>query len=64
MDSAKPNTSKFFPYCMDISCDIMVDDIFQGGTILRRRDGAPKTRAQIHRRLNTISLIWFKATQH
>ncbi|MGY3725465.1 Predicted O-methyltransferase YrrM [Granulicatella balaenopterae] len=55
MDSAKAKYYEFFPYCMDllkVGGILMVDDIFQGGTILDDEKNIPKRVRKIHRRLN------------
>ena len=46
---------EFFPYCMDaleVGGVLMVDDIFQGGTILEDVMERPRRVRKIHRRLN------------
>lgn len=55
MDSAKAKYYEFFPYCMKVLKEggiLMVDDIFQGGTILDEFESIPKRVRKIHRRLN------------
>ena len=55
MDSAKAKYIEFFPYCMDVlevGGVLMVDDIFQGGTILEDVMERPRRVRKIHRRLN------------
>ena len=55
MDSAKAKYIEFFPYCMDvleIGGVLVVDDIFQGGTILEDVMERPRRVRKIHRRLN------------
>lgn len=55
MDSAKAKYIEFFPYCMKVLEDggiLMVDDIFQGGTILDEIETIPRRVRKIHKRLN------------
>ena len=55
MDSAKAKYIEFFPYCMDVlevGGVLVVDDIFQGGTILEDVMERPRRVRKIHRRLN------------
>lgn len=54
MDSAKAKYYDFFPYCMNVlkvGGVLMVDDIFQGGTILEDEEEIPKRVRTIHRKL-------------
>ncbi|MCQ9210749.1 O-methyltransferase [Granulicatella seriolae] len=55
MDSAKAKYYEFFPYCMKVLKTggiLLVDDIFQGGTILDDISTIPRRNRKIHRRLN------------
>lgn len=55
MDSAKAKYIEFFPYCMRVLKSggvLVVDDIFQGGTILQDESEIPRKVRKIHRRLN------------
>lgn len=55
MDSAKAKYIEFFPYCMKLLNDngiMIVDDIFQGGTILDDPADVPRRWRKIHKRLN------------
>lgn len=55
MDSAKSKYIEFFPLCMDlleVGAILMVDDIFQGGTILDDEKDIPRRNRNIHRKLN------------
>ncbi|MDD7758243.1 O-methyltransferase [Aerococcus suis] len=57
MDSAKAKYYDFFPYCMDrLKCDglLMIDDIFQGGTVFDELDTIPKRVRKIHKKLNRL----------
>lgn len=55
MDSAKAKYIEFFPHCMRVLKTggvLVVDDIFQGGTILQDEAEIPRKVRKIHRRLN------------
>lgn len=55
MDSAKAKYIEFFPYCMKnlkLNGIMMVDDIFQAGTILDDEADIPRRARRIHKRLN------------
>lgn len=55
MDSAKAKYIEFFPHCMRLLTTggvLVVDDIFQGGTILQDETEIPRKVRKIHRRLN------------
>lgn len=57
MDSAKSKYYEFFPYCMDLlklGGMLIIDDVFQGGTILHDEKEIPKRVRKIHRRLNLL----------
>ncbi|MBL4995863.1 O-methyltransferase [Enterococcus xinjiangensis] len=55
MDSAKSKYIEFLPECLRLlrkSGVLMVDDIFQGGTILLPDEEIPRGKRAIHRKLN------------
>lgn len=55
MDSAKSKYIEFLPYCLNLlETDgiMIVDDIFQGGTILNDISEIPRRDRTIHKRLN------------
>jgi predicted O-methyltransferase YrrM len=55
MDSAKSKYIEFLPYCLDVLKTggvLMVDDVFQGGTILDSLEEIPRKNRAIHRKLN------------
>lgn len=55
MDSAKSKYLEFYPYCMKnlrLNGILLVDDIFQGGTILDNESEIPRRNRTIHRKLN------------
>lgn len=55
MDSAKSKYIEFFPTCMKLLNEggiMIVDDIFQGGTILDDEKSVARRWRKIHRRLN------------
>ena len=55
MDSGKAKYIEFFPHCMRVLKTggvLVVDDIFQGGTILQNESEIPRKVRKIHRRLN------------
>ena len=55
MDSAKSKYVEFFPYCMKalkVGGIMIVDDIFQAGTILDDISEIPRRARKIHKRLN------------
>lgn len=57
MDSAKAKYYEFLPYCMDVlkvGGMLVIDDVFQGGTILDDEKDIPKRVRKIHRRLNKL----------
>lgn len=57
MDSAKAKYYEFLPYCMDllkVGGMLVIDDVFQGGTILDDEKERPKRVRKIHRRLNQL----------
>ena len=55
MDSAKSKYIEFLPECLRVLKKggvLMVDDIFQGGTILLSDEEIPRGKRAIHRKLN------------
>lgn len=57
MDSAKAKYYEFLPHCMavlEVGGMLIIDDIFQGGTILDDEKEIPKRVRKIHRRLNLL----------
>lgn len=55
MDSAKSKYIAFLPECLRLLSDdgvLMVDDIFQAGTVLQPIDDIPRKNRAIHRHLN------------
>lgn len=57
MDSAKAKYVEFYPECMrllEIGGVLIIDDIFQGGTILEDEMDRPKRVRKIHRKLNEL----------
>lgn len=57
MDSAKAKYYEFFPYCMKLlrrEGMLVIDDVFQGGTILDDEKDVPKRVRKIHKRLNQL----------
>lgn len=55
MDSAKSKYIEFYPFCMEklkLNGILMVDDIFQGGTIFNESSSIPRRNRKIHKRLN------------
>ena len=55
MDSAKSKYITFLPECLRLLSDdgiLMVDDIFQAGTVLQPIDEIPRKNRAIHRKLN------------
>ena len=55
MDSAKSKYSEFLPECLrllKVGGVLMVDDVFQGGTILDAIEDIPRKNRSIHRKLN------------
>lgn len=57
MDSAKAKYYEFLPYCMDVlkvGGMLVIDDVFQGGTILDDEKEIPKRVRKIYRRLNKL----------
>lgn len=57
MDSAKAKYYDFFPYCMDrlkVGGILMIDDVFQAGTVFHEREAIPKRVRKIHKKLNML----------
>lgn len=57
MDSAKAKYYEFLPHCMRLlrlGGMLIIDDVFQGGTILNDEKEIPKRVRKIHRRLNLL----------
>lgn len=57
MDSAKAKYIEFYPHCMRLlkmGGVLMIDDVFQGGTILEKEEDRPKRVRKIHRKLNEL----------
>lgn len=57
MDSAKAKYLAFLPDCLRLlKADgiLLIDDIFQGGTILQPKSEIPRRNRAIHRNLNTL----------
>lgn len=57
MDSAKAKYYDFFPYCMDrlkVGGILMIDDVFQAGTVFHERETIPKRVRKIHKKLNML----------
>lgn len=63
MDSAKAKYYDFFPECMrllKIGGMLIVDDVLQGGTILKPENEIPKKWKTIHRKLNAFLNVVMK----
>lgn len=57
MDSAKAKYYDFFPYCMKklkIGGVLMIDDVFQAGTVFDDQETIPKRVRKIHKKLNML----------
>ena len=57
MDSAKAKYREFYPHCMRLLREggvLMIDDVFQGGTVLDEEVDIPKRVRKIHRKLNEL----------
>ena len=57
MDSAKAKYIEFLPYCLQLltkSGTLMIDDVFQAGTILQPESEIPRKNRSIHRHLNEL----------
>lgn len=67
MDSAKAKYIEFYPHCMRLlkmGGVLIVDDIFQGGTILEDEANRPKRVRKIHRKLNELLDTVLQDTRH
>lgn len=57
MDSAKAKYIEFYPECMRLLRQggvLIIDDVFQGGTVLDDESEIPKRVRKIHRKLNEL----------
>lgn len=57
LDSAKAKYIEFLPRCLELLADngvILIDDIFQGGTVFDDDDTIPRRVRKIHRNLNAL----------
>lgn len=57
MDSAKAKYYDFFSYCMEcleVGGILMIDDVFQGGTVFDPLETIPKRVKKIHKKLNLL----------
>ena len=57
MDSAKAKYIEFYPECMRVLRKggvLIIDDVFQAGTILEDEANIPKRVRKIHRKLNEL----------
>lgn len=57
MDSAKAKYIEFYPECMRLLRHggvLIIDDVFQGGTVLDDESEIPKRVRKIHRKLNEL----------
>lgn len=57
MDSAKQKYVEFLPHCMRLlrrGGVLLIDDVFQGGTILEDEKDIPRRVRRIHRKLNRL----------
>lgn len=57
MDSAKSKYVEFLPECLRLLKTkgvLMIDDIFQGGTVLEPAEKIPRGKRAIHRKLNEL----------
>lgn len=67
MDSAKAKYIEFYPHCMRLlkmGGVLIIDDIFQGGTILEDEQDRPKRVRKIHRKLNELLDTVLQDTRH
>lgn len=67
MDSAKAKYIEFYPECMRLlkmGGVLIIDDIFQGGTILDDEMNRPKRVRKIHRKLNELLEKVLKDERH
>lgn len=67
MDSAKAKYVEFLPECMrllSVGGVIIIDDIFQAGTVLDDESDIPKRVRKIHRKLNELLELVLPAKNH
>lgn len=67
MDSAKAKYIDFYPECMRLLRHggvLIIDDVFQGGTILNDEADIPKRVRKIHRKLNELLDTVLQDPQH
>lgn len=67
MDSAKAKYVEFLPYCMnllDMGGILLIDDIFQGGTVFDAEETVPRKVRKIHRGLNNLLDLVLNAKNH
>lgn len=67
MDSAKAKYIEFYPECMRLLRQggiLIIDDIFQGGTVLDGETEIPKRVRKIHRKLNELFETVLQDPQH
>jgi len=66
MDSAKSKYITFLPECLRLLSDdgvLMVDDIFQAGTVLQPLEEIPRKNRAIHRKLNEFLEVVTKSPE-
>lgn len=64
MDSAKSKYIEFLPECLRLLRKdgvLMIDDVFQAGTVMHKREDIPRGQRTIHRKLN---LLYDTVLQH
>ena len=67
MDSAKAKYLEFYPQCMRLLKDggvLIIDDVFQAGTIFEPLKTRPKRVRKIHRKLNELMAAILTDSQH
>ncbi|MGF3142269.1 O-methyltransferase [Facklamia sp. P13064] len=67
MDSAKAKYIEFLPECMRLlrlGGILIIDDVFQGGTILHDEKKIPKRVRKIHRKLNELHQVVLTSKEH
>lgn len=67
MDSAKAKYVDFLPHCMrllKVGGVLIIDDVFQGGTVLDQEEDIPKRVRKIHRKLNELFDQVLLSTRH
>ena len=67
MDSAKAKYIEFYPHCMKLlkmGGILIIDDVFQGGTILEDEKDRPKRVRTIHRKLNELHRTVLNDSSH